>query len=192
MVIKMIVELSKREIECKVVYFGCAMSGKTTSLKHIFGTHGRLEDLKSIETDAGRTLFWDHGYITLNSSDWKIKMNLWSATGQDFYANTRPTILTGADGIVFVADSSPELTQFNRESWLELMGLITNVPKKIPIVISLNKRDDPKAVSLELFKASLNLDEKRLKSIEIYETTATRGINVTVCLKRVLEKILAS
>ncbi len=185
-VIKMITDLASRTITIKVVYFGCAMSGKTTSLKRIFEKMGHIEDLRSIETQAGRTLFFDWGSILFESGGWKIKVDLWSATGQDFYAQTRPTILTGADGIIFVADSLPTLIKENEASWIELMSLITNIQKKVPVVISLNKRDNPLAIPINDFKKRLALRD----SIDILETIATTGVNVDVCLKKVLQKIL--
>ncbi len=184
----MITDLASRTITIKVVYFGCAMSGKTTSLKRIFERMGKIEDLKSIETQAGRTLFFDWGSITFESKGWKIKVDLWSATGQDFYAETRPMILTGADGIIFVADSRSSLLKENKASWIELMTLITNITKRIPVVISLNKRDNPTAIPVNEFKKRLELND----STAIFETIATTGVNVNTCFKTVLQRIFHS
>ncbi len=184
----MIYDAASRTIQCKIVYFGCAMSGKTTSLRYIFEKMGM--ELKSLETEEGRTLFYDCGKIIIPFKDYKISVDLWSATGQDFYASTRPIVLTGADGVVFVADSLPELSKYNQESWRELRFLIGNNCKKIPIIITLNKRDIEGAISLQTFINSLHLTKEDLRIIEIYETTALKGTNIVESLGHLIKKVL--
>jgi len=84
------------------------MSGKTTSLRSLFKYFNIEENICSIETSTGRTLFFDFGVISLKGGSWNIKISLYSATGQDFYASTRPATLAGTDGIIFVVDSRKE------------------------------------------------------------------------------------
>ena len=181
----MIFDLGKNEIVVKIVYFGCAMSGKTTSLRYVFKKLGREDALQSVETCAGRTLFFDWGSIYLKKNQWNFQIDLWSATGQDFYAETRPTVLTGVDGIVFVADSQVNLIQDNKTSWNELFLMLRNTQKEIPIIIALNKRDCQNSIPLDEFRRTFKLQ----RSVEIYETIATKGTNVLECLQVLLAKI---
>jgi hypothetical protein len=183
--IGMLWDLGVRKITIKVVYAGPAMSGKTTSLRYIFEKFGRSNDLKSIETREGRTLFFDWGSIFIQKGQWKFQIDLWSATGQDFYAETRPTVLTGVDGIVFVADSQLNLMEDNKASWNELCLLLGNKRSEIPIIIALNKRDNPNIVSINEFKDIMNIQN----SIMFFETIATKGVNVVECFKTLVEKI---
>ena len=181
----MLWDLGLRKITIKIVYAGPAMSGKTTSLRYIFEKFGRGNDLQSIETREGRTLFFDWGSIFIQKGQWKFQIDLWSATGQDFYAETRPTVLTALDGLVFVADSQLDLMQDNRKSWNELCSLLGNKIKEIPIVIALNKRDNPNVVSISEFKNIMNIQN----SMMLFETIATKGVNIIECFKTLVEKI---
>jgi len=181
--IKMLWDLGTRKIVVKVVYFGCAMSGKTTSLQYIFEKFGKK--IQSIETREGRTLFFDWGSISIQKGQWKFQIELWSATGQNFYAETRPTVLSGVDGIVFVADSQLQLMEDNKASWNELNLLLGDKRKEIPIVIALNKRDFPNAISINEFKKLIGLEN----SLELFETIATQGINVMEIFKALIERV---
>lgn len=181
----MLTDLGSRKIIIKVVYTGPAMSGKTTSLKYIFKKFGRNSALQSIETREGRTLFFDWGSIYIQKGQWKFQIELWSATGQDFYAETRPTVLSGVDGIVFVADSQTNLITDNQASWSELSLMLGGKRNDIPLVISLNKRDFPNTISVSEFKKTLDLKN----STELYETVATDGVNVMECFRALIQKI---
>ncbi len=179
----MLTDLGTRKIIVKVVYFGAAMSGKTTSLRYIFKKFGR--DLQSIENQAGRTLFWDHGTIPIQKGQWTFEISVWSCTGQNFYAETRPTVLEGVDGIIFVADSQLNLIGDNKASWSELSLMLGDKWKKIPITIILNKRDSPNAVSMAEFKNFMGLNN----STAIFETIATEGINVMESFRDLIQRI---
>ncbi|NVM54420.1 MAG: GTPase domain-containing protein [Candidatus Helarchaeota archaeon] len=181
----MLWDLGLRKIIVKVVYFGCAMSGKTTSLRYIFKKLGRENALQSIETREGRTLFFDWGSIFVQKGQWNFQIDIWSATGQDFYAETRPTVLSGADGIVFVADSQKHLIKENLASWNELSLLMGNYIKDIPVIISLNKRDSSNAISVTEFKNMLGLKN----STNLFETIATVGTNVLEAFKGLIQQI---
>ena len=181
----MLWDLGTRKVIVKIVYFGCAMSGKTTSLRYIFRKFGRENALQSIETREGRTLFFDWGSIFIQKGQWNFQIDLWSATGQDFYAETRPTVLSGVDGIVFVADSQSNLIKDNLASWNELSLLLQHNKKEIPIIISLNKRDSPLAISTNEFKQLLKINN----STSLFETIATQGINVVEAFKTIIQSI---
>jgi len=183
--IRMLWDLGLRKITIKIVYAGPAMSGKTTSLRYIFEKFGRGDDLKSIETREGRTLFFDWGSIFIQKGQWKFQIDLWSATGQDFYAETRPTVLTGLDGVIFVADSQINLMKDNIASWKELCSLLGNKQKEIPIIIALNKRDNPDIVPINEFKEMMDIQN----STTLFETIATKGVNIVECFKTLVEKI---
>ena len=116
----MIVSYDTNTIQIKFVYYGPAMSGKTTMLKSLFKILKNDGDLTSIETTTGRTLFFDFGSLYFKGADWNIKILLYAATGQDFYANTRFATLQGTDGVILVMDSDPELIDANKQSWYEL------------------------------------------------------------------------
>ncbi|MHA1321916.1 MAG: GTP-binding protein [Candidatus Helarchaeota archaeon] len=184
----MLTDLGLRKVIIKVVYTGPAMSGKTTSLRYIFEKFDRKTALQSIETRGGRTLFFDWGSIFIEKGQWKFQIDLWSATGQDFYAETRPTVLSGVDGIVFVADSQPHLMNDNKNSWKELNLLLGSNENNIPIVISLNKRDFPNTISISEFKQSLGLNN----SIDLFETIATEGVNVLETFKTLIQRIFST
>ena len=125
----------------KIVYWGGAMSGKTTSVKYIFQKYNFKSSLRSIETTEGRTLFFDFGELLINKGHWKFKINIWTATGQDFYCETRPTVLAGADGIIFIIDAQKKLFMENVKSFNELRNLLGQKIQQIPIVFCLNKID---------------------------------------------------
>jgi len=109
----MIVNYNNKTIQIKIVYYGCAMSGKTTSLKSLLEKFNSSDKLTSIETTTGRTLFFDFGTLQLQGAGWSVKIHLYSATGQDFYASTRPATIQGADGLIFVIDSKRNLLHDN-------------------------------------------------------------------------------
>ncbi|TFG05498.1 MAG: gliding-motility protein MglA [Promethearchaeota archaeon] len=184
-VINVLTDLGSRKVVIKIVYTGPAMSGKTTSLRHLFNKFDRKTDLQSIETREGRTLFFDWGSVYIQKGQWKFQIDLWSATGQDFYAETRPTVLSGVDGIVFVADSQLHLMDDNKSSWNELNLMLGNRISQIPIIISLNKRDFPNTISTSEFKQALSLNN----SMELFETIAVEGVNVLECFKALIQKI---
>lgn len=169
------------------------MSGKTTALYTLynhFNSFGLpLEPLVSIETSHSqekRTLFYDFGTFSLKFGIWKMKLNFWTATGQDFYCATRTTVLQGTDGIIFVVDSQETLLEENLKSWGELkLAFGSKLENLIPVVVCLNKRDLTNIISPEVLKKALNLAEYT----PIYETIAVRDENVYPTFKALLENI---
>ena len=186
----MIVNYKSKLIQIKIVYYGCALSGKTTSLKSLFNIYGKNGELTSIETTTGRTLFFDFGSLQMIGGEWMVKILLYSATGQDFYASTRPATLSGTDGIVFVIDSQRKYFNDNYQSWKELHYYFSENIFKIPIVLSLNKRDLPDVIDIGevINKYELN----KFKKTQIVETIALSGKGVTETFKSIMSLIFPS
>lgn len=183
----MLIDWSTKIIQSKVVYYGPAMSGKTTSIKALFQKLGQGEKIESIETTSGRTLFFDFGAINLERGDWTLQIYIWSATGQDYYAETRSTVLTGTDGIIFVADIQPHLLDDNVRSWQELKGMFGDqLHQVIPVVVTMNKWDLPNAITRDKLKQALAL----INGVEIFSTIATQGHNITESFAAILRSIL--
>jgi signal recognition particle receptor subunit beta len=183
----MLIDWSKRVIQTKVVYYGPAMSGKTASIRALFRRLDILSRLESIETSTGRTLFFDYGPIEIAHGEWVLQIHIWSATGQDYYVETRSTVLAGTDGIVFVADSNPQLLDDNKRCWDELQTYFgSRLMGEIPVVFALNKRDITPKIGLLEFLTALNLDG----GCTLLETIATEGVQTLNVLLEVLRKIL--
>ena len=183
----MLIDWSQRIIQTKIVYYGPAMSGKTESIRALFHRLNISSRLESIETTSGRTLFFDYGPIELSHGEWIIQIHIWSATGQDYYAETRSTVLAGTDGIVFVADSNPTLIKENQRCWEELKGFFGNrLGGELPVVFALNKRDIWPAINRFEFINALGLNG----SSQIFETIAIQGTYTLEILQGILRKIL--
>ncbi len=186
------INYSAREINCKIVYYGPGLCGKTTNLQFIYektnpDTKGKMI---SLATETERTLFFDFLPLSLGEiKGFKTRFHLYTVPGQIFYDASRKLILKGVDGIVFVADSQAERMDANMESFdnmklnLQEHGLELN---KIPYVIQYNKRDLPSAVPVEDLRAALNPD-----GLTEFEATAPSGEGVFETLKGVVKLVLA-
>jgi len=182
-----LIDWSQRVIQTKIVYYGPAMSGKTESIRALFSRLNILSRLESIETTSGRTLFFDYGPIELSHGEWVIQIHIWSATGQDYYAETRSTVLAGTDGIVFVAESNPNLVKENQRCWEELKGFFGDrLGDEIPVIFALNKRDIWPMISRFELINTLGLNG----TSQIFETVATQGSFTIEILQGVLRRIL--
>ncbi len=171
----MIVDYGNRTVGLKIVFFGPAMSGKTTSIQWLFKSLDCADRLTSIENTVGRTMFCDFGTIPFALGDsWTINAHIWSATGQDFYRSTREVVLVGADGIIFVADSQESLLDENLASWNELMALISEEERPLPIVVCLNKQDLPSAIDEDRLRHHLKLPS----AVPVIRSVAMNGLNV--------------
>jgi signal recognition particle receptor subunit beta len=151
------------------------MGGKTTSIRWLFSSLDYADKLTSIENTVGRTMFCDFGTIPFSLGDsWTINAHIWSATGQDFYRSTREVVLVGADGVVFVADSQEHLLDENLASWNELMSMIAEEERPLPVVVSLNKQDLPNAVQEDRIRLYLRLP----LSVPVFRSVAKNGLNI--------------
>ncbi len=174
----MIFDYENKVLQIKIVYYGPAMSGKTTSIKYLFSYFKKDNNLESIESSVGRTLFFDFGVLNFQGSNWGLKFLIYSATGQDFYASTRPATLNGVDGIIFVVDSRLDYLKYNLRSWNELISLFGDEVYNIPIVISLNKYDLDGSNKLKENDFLNYIHYEMFKYISIDKTVAISGIGV--------------
>ena len=182
----MIFDWENKVIQVKIVYYGPAMSGKTTSLKYLFSYFGKLKALDSIESTVGRTLFFDFGVLKFKGSEWGLKFLIYSATGQDFYASTRPATLNGVDGIIFVADSQFEYLEHNLRSWNELKTLFGLEIYNLPLVIALNKCDLEYDKRLEKTKFMEYIEFEKYKFLSIINTIAINGNGIMDSFKEII------
>ncbi|MCS5619491.1 MAG: GTPase domain-containing protein [Myxococcota bacterium] len=180
------INYSSREINCKIVYYGPGMCGKTTNLQYIYTKTN--PDVKgkmiSLATETERTLFFDFLPLALGQiRGFKTRFHLYTVPGQVFYDASRKLILKGVDGVVFVADSQIERMEANVES---LDNLRVNLKEqgydldKVPYVIQYNKRDLPNAAPMEELQRLLNPH-----GAPSYEACATVGTGVFETLKAV-------
>ena len=183
----MIINALENTINIKIVYFGPALSGKTTSIQSLFNHFGKLDELISIENTLNRTLFFDYGTIIFQNEHWKLKIHLYSTTGQDFYMVTRQTTLKGIDGLIFIADSQNKSYKRNIISWNELHNYYKDEIEKMPIVICFNKQDLP-----DKFKSMIFLNEighKTFKNIAVEYTIALNGEGILSSFETILKLI---
>jgi signal recognition particle receptor subunit beta len=185
------INYASREINCKIVYYGPGLGGKTTNLQYVYDKTAPSAKGKmiSLATETDRTLFFDFLPLELGSvRGFKTRFHLYTVPGQVFYDASRKLILKGVDGIIFVADSQEERMDANIES---ISNLEQNLKMqgydlmKIPYVLQLNKRDLPNAVSVEEMKRELNR-----KGEPIVEAVASIGTGVFDTLKAVAKQVL--
>lgn len=178
------INYSSREINCKIVYYGPGLCGKTTNLQYIHRKMSpeRKGKLISLATETERTLFFDFLPLALGDiKGFKVRFHLYTVPGQVFYAASRRLILKGVDGVVFVADSQIERTDANVES---LDDLRINLAEqgyeldKLPLTMQYNKRDLPNVLPLEELNGLLNPNNATW-----FEAVATTGAGVFETLK---------
>ncbi len=172
----MIIDHLNQTIQIKICYFGPALSGKTTTMKSLFNHFGKNEEVLSVESSVGRTLFFDYGTITFKNQQWLLKIHLYSTTGQDFYIVTRPITLQAIDGIIFVADSEQKVYYRNLTSWNELCNYFGDHFIKMPKILAFNKQDLPDTFDTHEFLENINYF--KYKSFKINKTIAIDGIGV--------------
>ncbi len=185
------INFAAREINCKIVYYGAGLGGKTTNLQWIFDqTIGKTGGkMISLATETDRTLFFDFLPLDLGSiRGFKTRFHLYTVPGQVFYDASRKLILRGVDGVVFVADSQAERMDANLEA---IDNLQENLQEhgfdflKIPYVLQLNKRDLPSALPVEELKTALVRKDE-----PVFEAIACKGVGVFETLKEVGRKVL--
>jgi signal recognition particle receptor subunit beta len=191
--------INKREIECKVVYYGPGRGGKTTNLEYIFKAYKKQVkgEMVSIDTEGDRTLFFDFLPMELGKiKGCDVRVQLFTVPGQVQYSSTRKLVLKGADGVVFVADSM----EIRREkNMLSLKDLQNNLKEyslsifKVPLVLQYNKRDLAKdnipIMSVEQMEKDLN----RQLSVPSFEASALNGDGVgqtlQACMRLTLQNL---
>src|SRR6266540_1629265 len=185
------INYSSREINCKIVYYGPGLCGKTTNLQYVYAKTNPEAKGKmiSLATETERTLFFDFLPLSLGEiRGFKTRFHLYTVPGQVFYDASRKLILKGVDGVVFVADSQEERMDANVES---LENLRINLQEqgydldKLPYVVQYNKRDLPNLTSLEELRRELNPT-----NVPEFEACATTGDGVFETLKAVAKLIL--
>lgn len=185
------INYASREINCKIVYYGPGLCGKTTNLQYIYDSTAPQAKGKliSLATETDRTLFFDFMPLELGTvRGFKTRFHLYTVPGQVYYDASRKLILKGVDGVVFVADSQEERMDANIES---LYNLEENLKSQgydltqIPYVLQLNKRDLPNVISVEELAGEL-----QRKSEPVYEAVAAKGDGVFDTLKAVAKQVL--
>ena len=185
------INYAAREINCKIVYYGPGLGGKTTNLKWIYGKSNPTSrgKLISLATETDRTLFFDFLPLDLGTiRGFKTRFHLYTVPGQVFYDASRKLILKGVDGVVFVADSQAARMEANIES---LKNLRSNLKDqgyelaKIPYVLQLNKRDTASAVPVEEMKRQLVMKDE-----PVFEAVAQSGAGVFDTLKSIARMVL--
>ena len=180
-----------REINCKIVYYGPGLCGKTTNLQHVYQITNAENKGKliSLATETERTLFFDFLPIDFGEiRGFKTRFHLYTVPGQVFYDSSRKLILKGVDGVVFVADSQEERFEANLES---IDNLKDNLMEqgfdimKIPYVLQLNKRDLPSAMPMEDM-----VHELKVKDEPVLEAIAAKGEGVLPTLKAIARQVL--
>lgn len=187
------INYAAKEINCKIVYYGPGLGGKTTNLQYIYNTTQETQKGKmiSLTGDTERTLFFD--FLPLNIGEirgFKTRFHLYTVPGQHFYDASRKLVLKGVDGIVFVADSQLEKMEDNLNS---LKSLDLNLKEQgydlhhIPFVFQFNKRDTENPIPIKVLHEQLNSF-----GAEEIEATALKGVGVFDTLKAISKQVLKS
>jgi signal recognition particle receptor subunit beta len=185
------INYAAREINCKIVYYGPGLCGKTTNIQWI---HDRTRadakgKLISLATETDRTLFFDFMPLELGTiRGFRTRFHLYTVPGQVFYDASRKLILKGADGVVFVADSQEVRMDANADAVENLKEHLRENgfdPHAIPYVLQLNKRDLPTAVTSDELSQAL-----RFRDEPVFEAVATKGTGVFETLKGIVKEVL--
>ena len=186
------INFAAREINCKLVYYGPGLGGKTANLQWIYdNTAGKQKGkMISLATETDRTLFFDFLPLDLGTvRGFKTRFHLYTVPGQVFYNASRKLILKGVDGVIFVADSQPERMDANLET---IDNLVDNLKEHgfdfatIPYVLQLNKRDLPNASPVAALKSEL-----LQKNEPVIEACAIDGTGIFETLKEIAKLVLA-
>ena len=186
-----LINYASREINCKIVYYGPGLGGKTTNLQYVYNkmqpeTRGKLI---SLATEMDRTLFFDFLPLELGRvRGFQTRFHLYTVPGQVYYNASRKLILKGVDGIVYVADSQVERFNANIESMHNMFENLAEQGLKEgekPLVIQYNKRDLPNITPIEELERALNP-----RKVPSFEASAIKGIGVFDTLKSVSKLVL--
>ncbi len=186
-----LINMAKREINCKIVYYGIGLSGKTTNLHYIHKAVNPQDvgDMVSIDTETERTLYFDLLPLELGKvHGFQIRFQLYTVPGQILYQQTRISVLKGADCVIFVADSQASKLQENIECWNELQEQLRRMNKDVanfPLVMQWNKRDIQDILPVSVLENYLN--PYRVPS---FEAVAVKGQGVIESLKVAINSTL--
>ena len=185
------INYSSREINCKIVYYGPGLCGKTTNLQYVYAKTNPSAKGKmiSLATETERTLFFDFLPLSLGEiRGFKTRFHLYTVPGQVFYDASRKLILKGVDGVVFVADSQIERMEANMESFENLRVNLAEQGydlDRIPYVVQYNKRDLPNVVTVDELRFALNA-----KKVPDFSAVAPTGVGVFDTLKAIAKLVL--
>lgn len=188
----MFINWKTRELHLNIVYYGPALSGKTTNLEQI---HARLNptsrsDLFTLNTHEDRTIFFDFLQLEIGSiGGLKPKFGLYTVPGQVYYEVTRQAVLRRADGVVFVADSQAARLEDNRLSWRDLerhLAALGQELARFPVVIQLNKRDLPDSLPAPVLQQALGVP-----AFPLFQAVARQGEGVAETLQAAMRLVLA-
>jgi hypothetical protein len=187
------INFADKQVNAKIVYYGPGMSGKTTNLEviHQRAPEANRGDLTSISTDGDRTLFFDFMPLDLGMvAGMRTCFQVYTVPGQVYYSSTRKLVLQGVDGVIFIADSSPNMMEENLESMRDLEANLAEYGRaagELPMVIQYNKRDVPGALSIAELEEQLNT-----RGVPAFEAIANTGQGVFPTLKAVAAAVLDS
>jgi signal recognition particle receptor subunit beta len=185
------INYSSREINCKIVYYGPGLCGKTTNLQYVYAKTNPDAKGKmiSLATETERTLFFDFLPLSLGEiRGFKTRFHLYTVPGQVFYDASRKLILKGVDGVVFVADSQIERMEANLESLENLrvnLGEQGYQLERVPYVVQYNKRDLPNIATVEELHRLVNP-----RNVPEFQAVAPTGVGVFDTLKAVAKLVL--
>lgn len=187
-----LINVASREIQCKIVYYGTGYCGKTTNLQYIHrqAPPTARGEMLALATESERTLFFDFLPLDLGViHDFRVRFQLFTVPGQVVYERTRTAVLTGADGVVFVADSARAKFEENIQSLLELeanMARMGKQPGQYPCVMQWNKRDLADVLPVATLERYLNQ-----RGAPSFEACALRGDGVFATLREVCKGVMA-
>jgi len=197
----MFINWQLREMNLKIVYYGPALSGKTTNLEQIYAKMDprRRGELISLNTHEDRTIFFDFVQLELNKIGGLIpKIHLYTVPGQVFYQNTRKIVLSEADGIVFVADSGKGRLKDNLISWRSMQQHLRELNismATLPIILQCNKQDLPQTISTPIIQRVLGataLPTVEAVAIEGQGVIETLKLAINSVIKQVRQKVAAN
>ncbi len=188
-----LINYASREINCKIVYYGTGLGGKTTNLEYVYSkvNPDAKGKMISLATETERTLFFDFLPIDLGEvKGFKTRFHLYTVPGQVYYNASRKLILKGVDGVVYVADSQVERLDANIEAMHNLYENLAEYGydlRQIPFVVQYNKRDLPNVSPVGELDQHLNPDR-----VPAYEGVATKGVGVFDTLKAIAKLVIKS
>ena len=187
----MFINWQLEELNLKIVYYGPALSGKTTNLEYIYTRVNpkRRGELISLKTYEDRTLYFDFLQLELGKvGGLTPKIHLYTVPGQIYYEASRKLVLRGADGIVFVADSAPEQLGANLKAWQDMKAHLAqfNMPfNGLPVVVQFNKRDLPNAMWIPTLQEFLDINDSTS-----FEAIASEGYGVFDTFKAIVNRVV--